>query len=130
MNILAILKYLHNPFIFAPVLGVIVVIAYMVDAKIAKRDRDRTDYLKLFGTIVATVLGSHFFLKTKSLSQASSSASSFSFPFQLGGSSSAPSQSHHQSHYTPSYTETVHRSPPVTAPLFSSSDVYAENPKF
>ena len=64
LNIYTMLKYLHNPFIFSVFLGTLVTIAFIVDSKIYNKDRDRNDYLKIFGTVLASVLGSHYFLKS------------------------------------------------------------------
>lgn len=104
MNPVILLKYLRNPFILAVTLGVLVVISFIVDAKINNRDRDRTDYLKLFGTIIATSLTTHFYLKSKPSSQ-------------YGG---APQP--HVPQFMPD--PITHNSP------YTSADVFADTPNF
>jgi len=108
MNPLSLLKYLRNPIVLAIVLGVLVVVSFMVDAKVNNRDRDRADYLKLFGSVIATSLATHFYLKSKPTSQ-------------YGGSSHAPAPVH--AHYDPTPQ-------PQTTSLYSSSDVFADTPNF
>ncbi len=104
MNVFTLLQYLKNPFVLSVTLGVLVVLAYMIDAKVSSRDRDRTDYLKLFGTIVATVLGSHFYLRGTSPRS------------QTGG--------------TTFYASSTRPVIKTHTPLFGSSEVYDENPTF
>ena len=109
MNPLTLLKYLRNPFVLAIALGVLVVISFMVDAKMNQRDRNQSDYLKLFSSVVSTSLTTHFFLKSKPSSSS----------HQLGGNSyqSAPVQSH----YAPE---------PVSSGVYNDSDVYTGLPNF
>lgn len=125
MQISTILSYLKNPFLLAAVLAIFVTIAFMIDAKVSDRDRDRADYLKLFSSIFFSVIGSHYFLKS-GYPQISRSQ------HQSGGSgrhhssfASAPQPSHTQeftSFHAPSGT--------ATASAFDSSDVFVENPNF
>lgn len=108
MNPLTLLKYLRNPFVLAIALGVLVVISFMVDAKMNQRDRNQSDYFKLFGSVVATSLTTHFYLKSKPSSPHS----------QQGGGTyqAAPIQSQ--------YTHE-----PVTN-LYTDSDVFSGSPNF
>lgn len=111
MNPLTLFKYLRNPFVLATVLATLVVISFMVDAKMNDRDRNSSDYLKLFGSVLATSLTTHFYLKTKAPT---------SLP-QFGGSSSyAPAPSQPQPH-VPQFDP---------SPSYSSADVFADTPNF
>lgn len=109
MNFLSLIKYLRNPFVLSVVLGTLVVISFMVDAKMNNRERNSSDYLKLFGSVIATSLTTHFYLKSKP---------SKSVP-QFGGGSS----------YIPAPTQT-HVPHFESSPAYSSSDVFADTPNF
>jgi hypothetical protein len=90
----------------------------MVDAKINDRDRNSSDYLKLFGSVIATSLTTHFYLKTKAPT---------SLP-QFGGSTQASITSVPLTQYK---TQTQPHVPQFdTTPSYTSADVFADTPNF
>lgn len=103
MNPLTLLKYLRNPFVLALAMGVLVVISFFIDAKMNNRDRNQADYLKLFTSVVATSLTTHFYLKSKPSSSS-----------QYGGS--------HRQEYAQAEQPSVN--------LYDDDDVYADTPNF
>lgn len=101
-NILQYLKYLKNPFVFSVVLGVFMVILFMIDAHVYSRDKDKTDYLKIFGSVVLSSLSTHYYLRNNTQKSV-----------QKGG-----------------YTNTQATPMPTNYNTYDNADVFDENPNF
>ena len=114
MNLSLFMRYIFNPFIFAMLLGFVLTIGLFIEGKVSGNDeKDKMDYLKIFGVTTVSALVSHFVLKYKSGG------------IQFGGGGGWGSG------YVPTIKHRVEQvSAPVQRVSYSSNDVYDENPRF